>query len=303
MAPASGRTIADEVPLTGDELPPRRPKDGDVSAHRIAVMEAVDTLRHRVSRDPRDPMLHRQLGEIYLYALGNRRSALAHLCRALDLSPLDVTARHALLAAWMAPGAELEMEVALRQSDRSLAWREALEYVRLLPGLAEHAAAERFERLLHMQSIVRLAGGLRRERTRSTVDLAGLLLSWADLSKDAPDLEIVVSVEAKHRGRMTELEKACEPDVIAGPGFRGRLLYHAGGAGAPTRIAALLTSHAAGIRLVVAAHQGPRNLILSGKPQKAGLALERFALAPDDLGVRELILAGMPGAKPVEKGP
>jgi hypothetical protein len=303
MAPATGRTIADEAPLSGDELPPRRPPGSDIPGHRIAVMEAVDTLRHRLSRDPRDPTLHRQLGEIYLYALGNRRSALSHLCRALDLTPLDVTSRHALLAAWMAPGAELELEVALRQSDRSLAWREALEHVRSLPGLAEHAAAARFERLLHMQRVIRLAAGLRRERTRSTLDLAALLTTWADHSKTAPELEILVSVEAKHRGKMKDFERHGEPDVISGPGFHGRRLYHATGAGAPARLAALLAGHAPGIRLVVAAHQGARNLILLGKAQKTGFALERFALSPDDLRVREAILAGMPGAKPVEKRP
>ncbi len=301
MAPASGRTIADEAPLAGGELPPRSATAGEVGPHRIAVMEAIDTLRHRLSRDPRDAALHRQLGEIYLYALGNRSSALSHLCRALDLSPLDVTSRLALLAAWMAPGAELELEVALRQSDRSLAWREALEHVRSLPRLAEHAAAERFERILHMQRLIRLAAGLRRERTRSTVDLAALLTTWADAGSG--ELEILISVEAKHRAKTSGLEKSGEPDVISGPGFRGRRLFHSTGSGAPAGVAALLSERAQDVRLVVVAHQGTRSLILSGRAQKTAFALERFAISPDALRVRELVLAGMPGGKLVEKRP
>jgi len=147
----------------------------------------------------------------------------------------------------------------------------------------------------------RAGAGLRRERTRSTVDLAALLTTWADAGSG--ELEILISVEAKHRAKTSGLEKRGEPDVISGPGFRGRRLFHSTGSGAPASVAALLAEHAQDVRLVVVAHQGTRSLILSGKAQKTTFALERFAISPDALRVRELLLAGMPGGKLVEKRP
>ncbi len=285
--PLEGRFVAPAQPLEESAMPRRAGASDDPALVRLRALEAVDELRARLRRDPESPALHLQLARIFSEVLENREARIQHLCRALLGAPQDPAIQETVLGAWMTPGAELELELALRPGDRSLPWRSALDAVRADQTLDERGRARAFEDALRAQRVIRNGAPLRRERVRARVD-ATLLTEWAALNGPGERLRLVASVRAKDRALLTR--SALEPGVTVSPGFDGRQLLHGHDA------AAVLTSLSAalpGRRVFLVARVGDSQLVFVGEPEKAGgLLAKAFAVEPDDGALRAVLVAG-----------
>ncbi|MFT5430918.1 MAG: hypothetical protein ACI9OJ_001597 [Myxococcota bacterium] len=263
---------------------------------RLLAAGALDALSERLRRDPKNPEIHLDIGRIYLNTLENPPRAAASLCRAMLLRPKEPRFQFELLAAWMSPGQETRLELAIKRGYRTLPWRKTLDQARGLKGLDAPGRAAAFIDALRAQSIIRYNRTLPRRRLKRQIDdLPEFVVRWLAEGQGAPS--IVVSVGQKYRSKIRHLldrnDRETPPDVwtIAGPGPRwlvfGRKL---------PAVASTLAEASRRLRKVtigVSVRQGDRNLYLVGRLDGVGFEMRQVAHRPDSAVVSQLLMPPM----------
>lgn len=291
-APLEGKKAGPPVePLSDAQMAATRHTDGDPALVRLRALETVDEIRIRLRNDPENAALHMQLAEIYGAVLANREARVQHLCRALMSAPHDLAIKETLLAEWMKPGAELDLEVALRPGDRTLPWRAALDAARLRDDLGdERARARHYEHAMRAQRNVRNGALLRRERVRARVD-AAVFVDWA--ARQRGPLLLIASVPMKGLPKLqAQLLEAGRGAVDVTPGFKGRLLAFGQDAGS---LLDSLVQAVPGRRVFLVARAGDAQLVASAEVAagaRGPLVLRAFGASPDDADLRALLVAG-----------
>ena len=222
--PVSGRTKTsptEQLPA----VPPVLYDDPALSAadRRLRALEALDNLKARLEKSPRDAQLHHQLGVIFRDFMEHPEAALGHFCRALIEAPQIDDYRLATLNQLTLPGQETKLELALRPGDRTLPWRLALAEIRQLANASDHERGDAFSLVVRAQRMLRTARSLNRRRIRGrAVNLVRILEDWAGSEIEA--LRVAIAFPRRHRARVRSLRDRSQSftGTYAAPGPANR---------------------------------------------------------------------------------
>ena len=277
---ATGRVDPESVPL-----PPRAADGGDPAARRLKALRAIDAINTLLKRAPRHPELHYRLGLVHLESMENPEAAIGHLCRALLGDPKEQRYRRTVLAAWMVPGRETQLELALAPSHTSLRWRRALDEARKLTGVDRLERAAAFDASIEAQAAARASRALRREVTRAKVqDIASLIRVWAQ-EGPADSVRVVVTFPERLRSRVRSYRHR-EQDPVAGslvyasPGPGPRWTLHGRGAPAIKPVVEAARGRLRGKRIGISVAQNGRRLYLVGQLGKDHFDVRAYASKP-----------------------
>lgn len=284
----AGKTRFDgELPVV--EMPPTAMAGDDGARRRLAALEAIDVLAAQLKRASYRAELYFQVGWIYLRSLENPAEAARYLCRALVLEPRVRRYELAVLTAWMGPGAEPELELALRPGERSLPWRAALKEARTLTGVSWEQRAGAFDEGVSAQRIVRNNRLMQRVRLSGRIEaLADVLRAWVEPGGDV--VRLVVSFPQRYQKRNRSLRKRGEVAdervwSMPGPGPRGVVFGRGEAAVGP--VLQYAASVMRRVRVGVSLRQGERRLYLIGRLEGEAMKVQAIAARPDAPAVRE----------------